>query len=213
MSDLNKIQHPKRHIHNEPTNADYVCWTHCSGVVMQITQDEFAQFALGQVLALGIAAFLVAVIAMIIGFSAHAAQQATTAAPTGQYRDSIAGEFATPLAGRDRPDAATGADLIRKRLDLIKQVVPGVARVAVLWQPGADSEGPMTALQDVGKAAWALDCTFDSCGATMFRSLKSFLRHQHRRRGRRFGAVGPNAAFATRVHRANGREDRITCDL
>jgi putative tryptophan/tyrosine transport system substrate-binding protein len=156
MSDLNKIQHLKRNIHDEPTNAEDVCWTHCSGVVLQMTPNEFAQFALGQVLALGIAAFLVAVITMIIGFAAHAAQQETTTTPNGRYSNSIVGEFATPLAGRDRPDAATGADLIRKRLDLIKQVVPSVARIAVLWQPGADIGRPMTALQDVGKAAWAL---------------------------------------------------------
>jgi hypothetical protein len=72
MSDLNKIRYPKQRFGNEPTSADGVCWTHCSGVVVQMTQKEFTQFALGQVLALGIAAFLLAVI-IIIDFPAYAA--------------------------------------------------------------------------------------------------------------------------------------------
>jgi putative tryptophan/tyrosine transport system substrate-binding protein len=156
MSDLNKIQLPNQRLRDESSSADDVCWTHCSGVVVQMTQNEFAQFALGQILALGLAAFLLAVIIIIIDFPAYAAQQATTTAPKAQNTDPIAGGFATPLAGRDRPDALTGAELIRKRFDLLKQVVPGVVRVAVLWQPTPDVRHSMTALQDVGKAAWAL---------------------------------------------------------
>src|SRR5262249_48910186 len=55
------IQHLKRNIHhNEPTNADDVCWIHCLRIVLQITQNEFAQFALSGVLALGTGAFLCA---------------------------------------------------------------------------------------------------------------------------------------------------------
>jgi putative ABC transport system substrate-binding protein len=154
MSDLNKIRYPKQRFGNEPTSADDVCWTHCSGLVVQMTQNEFAQFALGQVLALAIAALLLAII--IIDFPAYAAQQATTTVPNAQNSDSIEGRFAAPLARLDRPEAATGAELIRKRFDLIKRVVPSVARVAVVWQPSAEIGRPMIALQDIGKAAWAL---------------------------------------------------------
>ena len=158
MSNVNKIQLPKQRLRDESSGADDVCWTPCSGIVVQMTQNEFAQFALGQILALGIAAFLLAVVIIItiIDLPAHAAQQATTTAPNAQNTDPIAGGFATPLAGRHHPDASTGAELIRKRFDLLKQVVPGVVRVAILWQPTPDVGHPMTALQDAGKAAWAL---------------------------------------------------------
>jgi putative ABC transport system substrate-binding protein len=102
--------------------------------------------------ALGLRALLLNI---VIAFPVFAAQQGTTT-PNAQDLNSIRGGLATPLPEPDRPDAATGADLIRKQFDLIKQVVPGVARIAVLWQPGEDIGRPMTALQDVGKAAWAL---------------------------------------------------------
>ena len=36
--------------------------------------------------------------------------------------------------------SSVGPDLVGKRLELLKQVVPGVSRVAVLWQPGAADE-------------------------------------------------------------------------
>jgi putative tryptophan/tyrosine transport system substrate-binding protein len=109
--------------------------------------------AINHRMALGIGALLLNI---TIVFSVSAAQQATTTVPQAQNPYSSAGGVATPSAGRDRPDAATGADLIRKRFDRIKQVVPGVTRVAVLWQPGEEIGRPLTALQDVGKAAWAL---------------------------------------------------------
>lgn len=110
--------------------------------------------AINQLVAIGTAALML--LNCTLAFPVSAAQQATTTDPHAQNPDLIAGGFTTPLARRDRPDAATGADLIRKRFDLIKQVVPGVARVAVLWQPGEELGRPLTALQDVGKAAWAL---------------------------------------------------------
>ena len=121
-----------------------------------MTQNELAQFALGQVLALGIAAFLLAVVIMTIGLPAHAAQQATSAAPTAPEPVPMTDGLTTILARPDSTEAAgLQAELIRKRFELIKQVVPGVARVAVLWQPGADREGAMAALQQAGKAASA----------------------------------------------------------
>ena len=128
---------------------------HSAGVVVQITQNELAQFALGQVLALGIAAFLLAVVIMTIGLPAHAAQQATSAAPTAPEPVPMTDGLTTILARPDSTEAGLQAELIRKRFELIKQVVPGVARVAVLWQHGADREGAMAALQQAGKAASA----------------------------------------------------------
>jgi putative ABC transport system substrate-binding protein len=74
--------------------------------------------------------------------------------PKVQGLDPIKEGFATPLPERDRPDAATGAEVTRRRFDLLKEAVPGVTRVAVLWQPSQDMGGPMTALEGVGKAAY-----------------------------------------------------------
>jgi putative tryptophan/tyrosine transport system substrate-binding protein len=96
----------------------------------------------------------------LLAFSAFAAQQGTTA-PNAHSHNSIGGG----LTGRDRQDAATGAALIRKRFELIKQVVPSVARVAVLWQPGEDIERSIIALQNVGQAAWALGLHLRFVGA------------------------------------------------
>lgn len=106
--------------------------------------------AINQLVALRMAALLLAI---TIALPASAGQQPTIPAPNAQGPDPIP---ATPLARWDRPDAATGAELIRKRLGLIKQIVPSVSRVAVLWQPGEDDGRPITALQDVGRAAGAL---------------------------------------------------------
>src|SRR5216684_4924462 len=50
-----------------------------------------------------------------------------------------------------------GPDLVGKRLEQLKQAVPGVSRVAVLWQPGG--QGERTAkdmLKDAEVAARAL---------------------------------------------------------
>ena len=125
-----------------------------------------------QLVALGIAAFLLNITLMS---PVSAAQLATTAAPHAQHPDSIAGGFTTPLVGRDRPDAATGADLIRRRFDLIKQVVPRVARVAVLWQPDEDNGRPMTSLQDIGKAASSLGLHLRFAAATDVPQLEAAL--------------------------------------
>ena len=94
-------------------------------------------------------------IATLLSFLVCAAQQATATAPNAQNTNPTAGGFATPLAGRDRPDASTVAELIQMRFDLLKQVVPGVVRVAVLWQPSEDIGRPLTVLESVGKAAYA----------------------------------------------------------
>jgi putative ABC transport system substrate-binding protein len=77
---------------------------------------------------------------------ALAAQQATRTLPivfTG-VGDPVSMGLVTSLA---RPDGnvtgltlGTGPELVGKRLELLKQAVAGVSRVAVLWQPGAGGE-------------------------------------------------------------------------
>jgi putative tryptophan/tyrosine transport system substrate-binding protein len=77
--------------------------------------------------------------------AALAAKQATTVVPIvfGTVPDPVATGLVTSLA---RPGGnATGlsnlnADLVGKCLEYLTQAVPGVSRVAVLWQPGAFGE-------------------------------------------------------------------------
>jgi putative ABC transport system substrate-binding protein len=77
--------------------------------------------------------------------TAVAAKQATTTIPIvfAAVADPVADGLVTSLA---RPEgnvtglASFSPELVGKRLELLKQVVPGVTRVAVLWQPGAVPE-------------------------------------------------------------------------
>lgn len=103
--------------------------------------------AIKQLAAFGLLALLLRV---AIPLPTSAAEQGTTAAPSAPKLGSMEADL------RDRPDDATEVELTRRRFDLIKEVVPRVTRVAVVWQPGADIGRPITALQDVGRAASAL---------------------------------------------------------
>jgi putative ABC transport system substrate-binding protein len=76
---------------------------------------------------------------------AMAAKQATKTIPIifASVGDPVASGFVTSLA---RPGGnVTGLsnltpELVGKRLELLKQAVPGLSRVAVLWQPGGQGE-------------------------------------------------------------------------
>ena len=89
-----------------------------------------------------------------------AARRVTTTIPivVGGMADPIADDLVTSLA---RPSANVtgltflGPELIPKRLGLLKQVIPGVARVAVLWHPGVYAEQTMTEMVNETKAAAA----------------------------------------------------------
>src|SRR4029450_12443829 len=94
--------------------------------------------------------------------SAMAAKQATRTAPIvfAAVIDPVADGLVTSLA---RPEGnVTGVctlspELVGKRLEHLKQVVPGVTRVAVLWQPGAVPERTeKDLLKAAGGAARAL---------------------------------------------------------
>jgi putative ABC transport system substrate-binding protein len=70
-----------------------------------------------------------------------AAKQATTTIPIvfAAVTDPVADGLVTSLArpgGNVTGSSTLGPDLVGKRLEHLKQVVPGVTRVAVLWQPG-----------------------------------------------------------------------------
>jgi putative tryptophan/tyrosine transport system substrate-binding protein len=73
--------------------------------------------------------------------AALAAKQATKTIPIvfAAASDPVASGFVTSLArpgGNVTGLSLLGEELVGKRLELLKQVVPGVSRVAVLWQPG-----------------------------------------------------------------------------
>jgi putative ABC transport system substrate-binding protein len=81
---------------------------------------------------------------------ALAAQQATRTLPiVFAAADAVTGGLVTSLA---RPggnvtgvSVLTQEELVGKRLELLKQAVPGVRRLAVLWQPGVQDERTETA--------------------------------------------------------------------
>src|SRR5262249_18413895 len=76
---------------------------------------------------------------------AWAAKQATKTIPIvfTVAADPVASGLVTSLSrpgGNVTGLSSVGPDLVGKRLELLKQVVPGVSRVAVLWQPGGADE-------------------------------------------------------------------------
>ena len=94
-------------------------------------------------LAAELVALKVDVIVAASAFPALAAKQATRTLPIVfiDVSDPVTDGFVTSLA---RPGGnVTGLSslvLVGKRLELLTQAVPGVSRVAVLWQPGATGE-------------------------------------------------------------------------
>ena len=80
--------------------------------------------------------------------AARAAQQATTAIPIvatamgDPVRDGLVASLASP-GGNVTGTTFLGPELVPKRLELLKQALPRVSRVAGLWHPGAFSERTM----------------------------------------------------------------------
>ena len=77
--------------------------------------------------------------------AALAAKQATRTLPIvfAAAADPVASGLVTSLArpgGNVTGLSSLAPELVGKRLELLKQAVPGVSRVAVLWQPGALGE-------------------------------------------------------------------------
>jgi putative ABC transport system substrate-binding protein len=78
----------------------------------------------------------------------RAAQQATTTIPIvvvamgDPVRDGLVASLARP-GGNVTGSTFLGPELIPKRLELFKEALPSISRIAVLWHPGAFSERTM----------------------------------------------------------------------
>jgi ABC-type uncharacterized transport system substrate-binding protein len=90
--------------------------------------------------------------------AARAAQQASTAIPIvatamgDPVRDGLVASLARP-GGNVTGTTFLGPELVPKRLELLKQALPGVSRVAGLWHPGAFSERTMSDMRTETEAA------------------------------------------------------------
>jgi putative ABC transport system substrate-binding protein len=96
-------------------------------------------------LAAELVALKVDVIVALGTLAALAAKQATRTLPIvfSPAGDPVGSGLVTSLArpgGNVTGLSAFAPELVGKRLELLKQAVPGVSRVAVLWQPGAFGE-------------------------------------------------------------------------
>jgi ABC-type uncharacterized transport system substrate-binding protein len=92
-----------------------------------------------------------------------AAQQATTTTPIvvtamgDPVRDGLVASLARP-GGNITGTAFLGPELVPKRLALLREVLPKISRVAVLWHPSAFGERTMRdMLDETSKAARTLD--------------------------------------------------------
>jgi hypothetical protein len=74
--------------------------------------------------------------------------------------DPVEDELASSLArpgGNVTGTTFLGPELVSKRLQLLKEIVPGLSRVVVLWDPRAYSERTMAVmLQEIESAAQSL---------------------------------------------------------
>ena len=94
--------------------------------------------------------------------AARAAKQATTAIPIVAIgmADPVEDELVTSLArpgGNVTGTAFLGPELVSRRLQLLKELVPGISHVAVLWHPRAYGERTMAGmLKEIESAAQTL---------------------------------------------------------
>jgi len=90
--------------------------------------------------------------------AAQAAKQATTTIPIviTFVADPVGSGLVASLArpgGNITGGSTLAAGLVAKRLELLKAVLPGVKRVAVLWQPGVFGENAMRSMREETEVA------------------------------------------------------------
>jgi putative tryptophan/tyrosine transport system substrate-binding protein len=93
---------------------------------------------------------------IIVAFSTTAARPAKQATPTipivaVAMADPVADELVASLArpgGNVTGTTFLGPELVSKRLQLLREVIPGLSRVAALWHPNAYSERTMAGVRN-----------------------------------------------------------------
>src|SRR6266699_2772916 len=103
--------------------------------------------------------------------AAQAAKQATTTIPivvaamADPVRDGLVASLARP-GGNITGSTFLGPELVPKRLEFLKEAVPGASRVAVLWHPGVYGEHTMRDMvQETEGAAQTLGVQLQLLGA------------------------------------------------
>jgi putative tryptophan/tyrosine transport system substrate-binding protein len=141
--------------------------------------------------------------------AAVAAKQATGTLPivfTG-VGDPVASGFVTSLAhpggNMTGLSITVGPELVGKRLELLKQVVPAVSRVAVLWRPGAVGERPDLLLPVAEVAARALGVRLQILEARGPTDFDRAFSEMTRARADALYVVGSNTFFTERRRLVN----------
>ena len=99
------------------------------------------------------------VIVTNVNATTHAAKRATKTIPivmtvgTDVVEEGFAASLARPGGNITGLTWDVGVDMMAKRFEFLKEAVPKLARVAVLWDPGQDAPGFKRAIEEGGKAA------------------------------------------------------------
>jgi putative ABC transport system substrate-binding protein len=111
--------------------------------------------------------------------AARAAKRATSAIPiigiamADPVEDELASSLARP-GGNVTGTTFLGPELVSKRLQLLKEIVPGLSRVVVLWHPHAYGERTMAGmLKEIESAAQSLGIKLQLVPATSPADLSS----------------------------------------
>ena len=140
---------------------------------------------------------------------AVAAKQATRALPTVfiGVGDPVASGFVTSLAqpggNMTGLSSLVGTELVGKRLELLKQVVPAVSRVAVLWHPGAGERTDIDYLPVAEVAARALGVRLQILEARGPTDFDRAFSEMTRARADALYVVGSNTFFTERRRLVN----------
>jgi ABC-type uncharacterized transport system substrate-binding protein len=111
------------------------------------------------------------------GPAATAAKQVTASTPivigaaTTEFlmRQKLVGSLARPGGNVTGFTISTGAELYGKRLELLREAIPGLSRLLVVWSPS--NEGARTSLQAIETAAKALAVQVQSIAAADIEEL------------------------------------------
>jgi putative ABC transport system substrate-binding protein len=151
---------------------------------------------------------------------ARAAKQATNSIPivAAVMADPVGDELVASLGrpgGNVTGTTFLGPELVARRLQLLRDVVPGLARVAALWHPRAYGEQTMASLvKDIEDAGRTLGMqTATRAGRRSRRYRKRILRDGERARGRFHRIAKPDVVRRAPAHRGTRSEQPTARDV